>query len=122
MGIILGLFCHFILRDHLIGFFEKIIHWQNESKGLLNFTKERSDDPEQSPDDPTKNETGLEEVLKYTLSGQAKDDKEFSSCKFMMICFLLWLAVIAGGTVSFFIWKVQLSKESLDIVLWSQNL
>jgi hypothetical protein len=46
IGIHLGIFCHFVLRDHLIGFFEKIIAWQNESKGLLNFTKERSDDPE----------------------------------------------------------------------------
>lgn len=46
LGFFLGIFCHFVLRDHLIGFFERIIHWQNESKGLLNFTKARSDDPE----------------------------------------------------------------------------
>lgn len=27
LGIILGVFCHFVVRDHMISFFERIIHW-----------------------------------------------------------------------------------------------
>jgi len=74
LGVHLGIFCHFVLRDHLIGFFEQIIHWQNESKGLLNFTKERSEGtPAEVEGGPDIEENNLEEVHEKTLSGYAKD-------------------------------------------------
>lgn len=122
LGIHLGIFCHFFLRDHIIGYFEKIIFWQNESKGLLNFTKARSDDPENNPNDPMAKEAGLEEAHAYTLAGQAKNDQEFNSCKFIVVLFLLWLAVIAGGTICFAFWSFRLNKESTDMLVWANNM
>lgn len=37
MGFTIALWCHFILRDNLIWFFEKVILWQGESRGALNW-------------------------------------------------------------------------------------
>lgn len=57
-----------------------------------------------------------------TLSGQAKDDREFNSCKFICILFLIWLTVIAGGTVAYAIWSTQFHKDSTEMVIWMNNL
>lgn len=109
----------------MIGFFERIIHWQNESKGLLNFTKTRSDDPEKVETTEAENgieEENLEEVHEKTLSGQAKEEKEFHPYKFVLICIALWFLVIIAGTIVYFVWSVQLSKDSTEMMLYANNL
>lgn len=125
LGFLLGIFCHFVVRDHLIGFFEKIIHWQNESKGLLERNKERSDEvtPEGDEGEKMYDEQGLDEVHKCTLSGQAEDkDAEFHPCKFLLVCMAIWVCAIGMGTAAFIVWGFQLQEASADMIVYKGNL
>lgn len=125
LGIILGIFCHFVIRDHLIGFFEKVIHWQTEGQGLLQETNKNSENPEIQVDDeePSIVETGLEDVHEKMLSRKPKEDeKEFSPFLFTVYATLIWFAVIAAGTVFFIWWNFYLNKDNTQMVMWLNNL
>ena len=32
LGVALALFCHFLIRDNIIWFFERVIHWQRTNR------------------------------------------------------------------------------------------
>lgn len=106
LGGLMGFFCHFVIRDPLIWFFEKIIAWQRESKGLLNFSKNKSEKVRRG-DELGVTEIGLEYALEHTLAGQAAkyedESSEFRPYTFLLMCFVTWFCIIAMGTVAYVI-------------------
>lgn len=50
------------------------MNWQNESKGLLNFTKERSDDPEVADSSVKVREYNYIKVYPMTLEFEGQDE------------------------------------------------
>ena len=67
LGVFLAIFCHFILRDNLIWFFERVIDWQRANTELIFNNQDDEDDKQAKNNIVNVNHRGLKKVEDATL-------------------------------------------------------
>lgn len=127
VGLLIGVFSHFVVRDNVIWFFETVVHWHDTERSLLSFVPKNlfgEGDNEQVTFIKAIDQEGLEDVHEHTLKGIAKaDDKAgFRPMFFTIIALLIWVQVFIFALVAYMADSVKLSEDSADIQLWKKNL
>lgn len=101
------------------------MNWQNESKGLLNFTKERSDDPEVADSSVKVREYNYIKVYPMTLEFEGQsEENEFHArpVRTILLLGLTWLAVMGLGTIAFIYDMVRYPEDDKDMAIWLKNI
>jgi len=105
IGLWVALFSHFLVRDNIIWFFEKVILWQDSSRGALNWglIPQFSDPNKQKAFIKAYTQYDLDKILEKTLKGQARynDRAEFRPNWFCFFAFFLWVAIHGAGLTAF---------------------